>query len=88
MKSALVVMGEVRQIMLVAENETEKMILKQFRVDDTIEVSLKTGSFTDNPDPYGYRVGMCQGGYLRAYQDNDATMLVLRPMDKDAKTEG
>ncbi len=34
----------------------------------------------------GYNVTLCQGGYLRAYEDSDSLMLVIRNK-KSEKTE-
>ena len=54
--------------------------------NDDISVDIYHGKFFDNapPSAIGYAVGECKGGYLRAYDDQkDSLMLVLRPKEKE-----
>ena len=92
MKCAIVIADGIKQIMFTPENKNEKMALEMIRMDDNITVERKTGRFYDRyeDDNYqnvrGYNVALCQGGYLRAYDDSDSLMLVLKPK-KDRESD-
>lgn len=97
MKSAIVIAEGVKQVMLVAESEAEKGILKILGEEgQEMSVEFKQGSFYARGVPQSalaFRVRECQAGYLRAYPlegsgyDSDSTdvqglMIVLRPKAK------
>ena len=83
MKCALVIAGDVKQIMLTAESAPEKAALKLLgEAGQSITVELKTGTFFDAIHPsvsIGYEVNECQGGYPRAFESDASVMLVIRP---------
>lgn len=89
MKTAIVIADGIKQIMFTPENESEKQALKMITPDQDITVDIKTGSFFDGhsfpESAAGYIVSECNGGHLRAYQDTNSLMLVLRP--KESKNE-
>ena len=69
--------------MFTPENDSEKQALKMITPDDNIELAIKEGSFHGHDiSAASYHVGMCQGGYLRAWEDKDSIMLVLTPKKK------
>ena len=86
MKCAVVLAEGVKQIMFTPENESEKRALAMISVNDDISVERKTGHFCDGDRVAGYSVSMCQGGFLRAFDDSDSLMLVLR--DKKGESDG
>ncbi len=87
MKCAIVIADEVKQVMLTPENDSEKQALKMITPDDNISLAIKEGTFADTkPSAAGYSVGMCKGGYLRAWDNKDSIMLVLTPKKKAEAT--
>ena len=87
MKCAVVLADGAKQIMLTPENENEKMALKMITEEDDISVEYKEGRFYDDPGKLvGYNVAFCQGGYLRAYEDADSLMLVLRKKETEERS--
>ncbi len=86
MKTAIIISDGVKQIMFTPENESEKQALKLITPQDDITVETKEGSLFDNhstpKSAIGYTVSECKGGYLRAYEDTDSLMIVLRPKKK------
>lgn len=85
---AIVIADGVKQVMFTPESENEKMALKMIGINDEIMVERREGTFYNDftgHDGRGYNVALCKGGYLRAFQDSDSLMLVLR--DKQEKTE-
>lgn len=82
MKCAIIIADGIKQIMFTPENESEKMALKMITIDDDIIVEVKEGTLYDGghvpESAKGYVVSKCQGGYLRAYPQEDSLMLVLR----------
>lgn len=87
MKTAIIISEGVKQIMFTPENDTEKQALKMFTPDDDIKMEVKQGSFHSGLSPQGYRVQMCMGGYLRAWDSEDSLMLVLTPRSQESETE-
>ena len=86
MKCAVVIADGVKQIMFTPENKSEKLALSMINVDDDISVERKKGSFYDgfrDHQARGYNVALCQSGYLRAFEDADSLMLVLKPKKED-----
>ena len=79
MKTAIIISNGLKQIMFTPENDSEKQALKMITLDDNITIDVKSGAFTDKPPTMGYSVSQCQGGYLRAWEDEDSVMLLLRP---------
>jgi hypothetical protein len=84
MKTAIIISGDIKQIMFTPENDSEKQAIKMITADDDISVEFKQGSFHDDRVLVGYTVGMCKGGYLRAWDNDNSLMLVLKPK-KDEK---
>lgn len=79
MKCSIVISEGIKQVMFTPETESEKQALSMLTGDDNIEVAIKKGQFTDKRERYGYDVAQCQGGYLRAWENEGSTMLVLTP---------
>lgn len=81
MKCAVVIADGVKQIMFTPENKSEKFALSMIDEKDIISVETRQGTFygdyRDN-QLKGYNVALCRAGYLRAYEDSDSLMLVLR----------
>ena len=94
MKCAIVLADGIKQVMFTAENESEKKALYVLNdVDSDITIEHKRGSFYDGFRDQksmgcGYNVALCQNGYLRAYEDSDSLMLVLRNKKLDAGVAG
>ena len=85
MKCAVVLADGVKQIMFTPETKNEKMALKMISAGDEITVETKEGTFYDDfrgVQQKGYNVVLCQGGYLRAFEDSDSLMLVLKQKEK------
>lgn len=89
MKCAVVIAGDVKQVMFTPENESEKFALKMITAQDQITVDVKMGGFFDElpESALGYSVAECRGQYLRAYSSADSLMLVLRPKPKEPNHE-
>lgn len=81
MKTAIIISNGIKQIMLTPENDSEKQALKMITPQDDITLETHTGTLYDrSPESAkGYTVSQCRGGYLRAYEDTDSLMLVLKP---------
>jgi hypothetical protein len=79
MKTAIIISEGLKQIMFTPENDNEKQALKMISPEDDISIEIHQGRFSDKSDVMGYQVSECRGGYLRAWQDNDSVMLMLRP---------
>lgn len=81
MKTAIIIADGIKQIMLTPENDSEKQALKMITPQDDITLETHTGTLYDRSpaSAKGYTVSQCNGGYLRAYEDTDSLMLVLRP---------
>ena len=85
MKCAIVIAEGIKQIIFTPENEAEKQAIKMIDVDDNITVERKTGEFYSGYRDHqmkSYNVALCKGGYLRAFEDSDSLMLVLKPKKK------
>ena len=84
MKCALIIANDIKQIMLTPESKEEKAALRLITPDQDISVDIEEGTMFDKspPSALGYTVNVCQGGYSRAYKDEDSIMLVLRPKKK------
>lgn len=82
MKCSIVISEGIKQVMFTPETESEKQALSMLTSDDNIEVAIKKGAFADRRERYGYEVAMCQGGYLRAWENDNTVMLVMTPKTK------
>lgn len=87
MKTSVIFSGGIKQVVLTPENDDEKFALKLITGDDNIEVLFKSGYHnmyigTQPPERCGKTVNMCQGGYLRMYDDRESLILVLTPKEK------
>lgn len=84
MKTAIIIANGIKQIMLTPETDSERYALSMITLDDNITVESKMGNFYTNApaSAAGYTVHMCQGGYLRAYDNAESLMLVLTPKNK------
>lgn len=80
MKCAVIIANDIKQIMLSPENDSERMALRLITADDGISIDVKEGTMFDQvpPSALGYVVTESRGNYLRAYEQADAIMLVLR----------
>lgn len=85
MKCAIIISNDIKQIMFTPENDSEKMALKMITLDDDISLEAKQGTFYDrSPESAkGYTIQKCNGDYLRAYEDENSLMLVLRRKQKE-----
>lgn len=81
MKTAIIMADGIKQIMFTPENENEKQALELFTPNEEITLEVKTGTLFDrSPDSAkGYTVQKCKGDYLRAYEDEDSLMFILKP---------
>lgn len=81
MKTAIVFADGIKQIVLTPENDDEKQALKLITPNDDISLAVKTGTFIDKhaEKPFHAVINCCQGGYLRAFSDEESIMLVLTP---------
>lgn len=69
MKIALYIEDGLEQIVLTPESETEKGIVGKLH-DGSRALSIQRGSFYE-----------CRGGWVRQSQNDDSTMIVLRPAE-------
>lgn len=83
MKTSIILSDGLKQIMLTPENDNEKQALKMIAPEDDISIEVKQGQFSDKPSVLGYDIHECQGGWLRAWEDKDSVMLMLRPKKKE-----
>lgn len=81
MKTAIIISDGIKQIMFTPENENEKMALKLITPQEDISVEVKEGTFFDHSpkSARGYTVRESRGGSLRAYEDADSLMIILKP---------
>lgn len=80
MKTAIILSDGIKQVVFTPENDQEKQALALFTADDNIEIAIHNGSFGESRfKPFSANVGMCQGGYLRAFSDDSSRIFVLRP---------
>ena len=79
-KTAIIIADGIKQIMFTPENDAEKQALKMITIDDDISIEIKEGTLYDNSpkSALGYVVRKCNGDYLRAYNDEESLMIVLR----------
>lgn len=89
MKTAIIIADGIKQIMFTPETPEEKHALSLIKPSDDITVEAKTGTLYDHaPEAAkGYTVQRCGADYLRAYEDEDSLMLVLRPKTPANNTE-
>ena len=87
MKTAIIIAEGIKQVMFTPENDVEKQALKMITPQDNITVETQTGTLYDRTPKCarGYTVQKCKGDYLRAYEDENSLMLVLRPKEKEQK---
>lgn len=88
MKTAIIIADGIKQIMFTPENDSEKQALKMITPQDDITLETHTGTFyNSSPESAkGYTVSECKGGYLRAFEDKNSLMIVLRPK-KEVKSK-
>lgn len=89
MKVAIILSDGISQVMMTPENKMEEKALSMITPNVDISVETKSGSFYDSNSPdaaRGYTIQECKGGYLRAWEDKDSLMLVLKPK-KDKTNE-
>lgn len=90
MKTAIIIADGIKQIMLTPESASEKMALKMITPEDNITLEVKSGTLYDGLNTpqcaRGYTVQKSNGGYLRAYENEEALMLILTPKTKDTLT--
>lgn len=86
MKTAIIITDGVKQINFTPENDSERQALKMIAPDDNIELAVKSGSFfgstgslNHSNQPFSVDVNECHSGYLRAFNNEESIMLVLRP---------
>lgn len=85
MKCAVVLSAGVSQVMLWPENDVDKTALKLIHPGAELTTEYHEGGFYDGKPPAaaGYVVGECEGGWLRAYREPGAVMIVVRPKAND-----
>lgn len=88
MKTAIIIHDNIKQIVLTPESDSDKEVCRMFTPDKAIDLAIHKGTLYDNP--YSHRVGrfgvdiaMCQGNYLRAYDNQESVMLILSPSQKN-----
>ena len=82
MKTAILITDGVKQIMFTPENEAEKQALRMISIDDDIHTVIKRGTFSSMDKVFGANVFECQGGYMRAEENEESVMFVLTPKKK------
>jgi hypothetical protein len=87
MKCAVIMANGIKQIMLSPENKEEKMALQLITPNDDIKLDLIWGTMFDRVPPSAakYVVQKSRGDYLRAYEQEEALMLVLTPKEEPPK---
>jgi hypothetical protein len=90
MKIAVVIAEDIKQVVFTPETEQEKVILKLFNTNQDISLEFKSGTFYEDfkHTNQNYNIALCSGGYVRAYEDSDSLMLVLKPKNKSLIEEG
>ncbi len=83
MKTAILLVDDVTQIMFTPETEGEKKALKMIDPEKDIDVVIKHGSFTSQAEILGVSVDKCQGGFYRASPSAGSVMFVLTPKKED-----
>lgn len=86
MKTTIIIQDNIKQVMFTPECESDKKALQMIQPSDQIELAIMQGNFISDPSikPLGLKSGMCLGGYLRAWADDDSIMLVMTPKIKQA----
>lgn len=82
MRTAILLADGVKQIMFTPETENERQALGLITADDDIHTIVKKGSFYGGEKVFGVNIYTCQGGYMRAEQDEESVMFVLTPKKK------
>lgn len=79
MKISVLLHEDAKQIILTPENEHEKSALKMIAPGDKIEAQTKWGSIFDGGEEQivGYSIKKCNGGYYRAYPDNNSLIFLV-----------
>ena len=83
MQISVVIVEGAKQIMLTPETEHEKQALRLISPKDEITVVSKRGGFCDKYSHANLQVSMCKGNYLRAFNDADSLMFLIK--DKKIK---
>jgi hypothetical protein len=78
MQISIVIVEGAKQIMLTPETEHEKQALNFINPEDEISVVSKRGGFCDDFSHANLQVGMCQGDYLRAFNNADSLMFLIK----------
>lgn len=78
MKISLVIADGYKQVMMTPENDHEKQAIKFIHPEDKLEAVAKIGTYDNEPSHYGYQTGMCEGGYLRRFAEEDSLMFVIK----------
>lgn len=80
MKTAILLVDGVKQIMFTAETDMEREALSYITPEDDIQTVIYSGSFTsDCPEVFGANIYKCNAGYYRAEKEKDSVMFVLTP---------
>lgn len=83
MKTSIIFCDGVTQIVMTPETKEEKRALSFIGSDQLIDLAVTDGRFGDKSDkPFTKNVSMCQGGYLRTFNDEESKILVLKPVIK------
>ena len=83
MKISIVIVEGAKQIMLTPETDHEKQALKFINPEDEIKVVTKWGSFCKEYSHANLQVNECQGEYLRAFDETDSLMFLIRDKKKE-----
>ncbi len=81
MKTAIILCDGIKQIVFTPENDQEKQALQMFTPKDEIELAVHQGSFGDMK-PLQFEIAESKAGYLRAFDNSQSIILVLRPKKK------
>lgn len=80
MKTAIIISGDIKQIMFLPENDTEKAIVKLFTAKNVTIEAIETG-----PPSRGSFICETRGGYLRPDESFAAVALVIKPQKIEKK---
>lgn len=77
MKISIVIVEGAKQIMLTPESDHEKQALGIINPEDTLKVVSRWGTFTSEYEHSKLQVEKCEGGYLRAFSEEDSLMFLI-----------
>lgn len=81
MKTAIIILGDIKQIMLLPEDDTEKAIVKLFTAEN-VTIGSVVAEFPTSRGSFIYET---RAGYLRPNESSEAVVLVIKPQKEEKK---